>query len=356
MKLKFKKIKKIFKKNKFLKLINKKFLNLKNSIKKFLSRRPHRTFRLTKRIDFKKNIQIPGYFSLTKNTHEIVWRNKKLFGSLLAVYAILTFLFIGMASQDLFNTLSDLIKDTGSKISGGDFGAVGQAGILAITTVAGGATQNLNELQQVLALFFGIYIWLTTVWIVRNILNQNKFKLRDALYNAGSPFVPTLLISLLLIIQMLPFALALIILSAAQFTGFANSGVEAMLLWVGIGLLVVLSLYWLSATFFALVIATLPGVYPWQAYKTASDIVTGRRLTLLYRIIWLAILIAISWILIVLPAILLNTWLSGVWTFLRNIPFIPLLILVMSTATLIWSAVYIYLLYRKIVDDAAKKS
>jgi hypothetical protein len=80
--------------------------------------------------------------------------------------------------------------------------------------VAGGATQNLSELQQVMALFFGTYIWLTTVWILRNLISGNKFKLRDALYSAGAPFVPTLLISLLLIVQLLPFALALVIFTA----------------------------------------------------------------------------------------------------------------------------------------------
>lgn len=354
--MKYKKLIKRFKKNRFIKTLSGYYLKLNARRKNFLSRRPHRSFRPTKRRDYRKKIQIPGYLNLTKSTHEIIWKRKKLFGGLLLIYALISAIFIGMASQDLFNTLSDLLKDTGSKVSGGDFGALGQAGILAITTVAGGATQNLSELQQVMALFFGIYIWLTTVWILRNILSGNKFKLRDALYNAGSPFIPTLLISLLLIIQLLPFSLALVIFTAAQATGFASGGVEAMMLWVGTGFLVVLSLYWLSATFFALVIATLPGVYPWQAYKTASDIVTGRRLTLLYRIIWLSLLICISWILVVLPAILLNTWLSSVWPFFRNIPFIPLLILVMSTATLIWSASYIYLLYRKIVDDAAKKS
>lgn len=354
--MKYKKVFKRIKKNKFLKPIVVLFSKVNVKIKNFLKRRPHRSFRVSKRRDYKKKVTIPGYFSLTSSTHQIIWKNKKLFGSLLLVYAVLTFIFIGIASQDLFNTLSDLLKDTGSKVSGGDFGSLGQAALLALTTVAGGATQNLTELQQVMAIFFGVYVWLTTVWILRNKLSGNKFKLRDAIYNSGGPFVPTLLISLLLIIQLVPFSLAVVIFSAAQLTGIAAGGVESMLLWAGTGLLITLSLYWLSATFFAMIIATLPGAYPWQAYKTASDIVTGRRLTLLYRIFWLALLIVIVWILIVLPAVIFNTWLGDIWPFFRNIPFIPILILIMSTATLIWSATYIYLLYRKIVDDAAKKS
>ena len=354
--MKFKKTIKKLKSVKQLKLVFRLLSKLNSRRKKFLSRRPHRTLRLSKRRDYRKKITLPGYFSLTKSTHQMIWKDKKLFAKLLAVYATMTLLFIGVASQDMFNSLSDLMKETASKISGGDFGSISQASILTLTTVAGGATQNLNELQQVLALFFGVYVWLTTVWIIRNIINGNKFNLRDALYNAGGPFIPTLIISLLLIIQMLPFALALIIQTAAQFTGFATDGAEAMLLWMGTGLLIVLSLYWLSATFFALIIATLPGIYPWQAYKTASDIVTGRRLVLLYRFLWVALLVVLTWAVIVVPAVLINTWLGDVWPLFRNIPFIPILILIMSTATLIWVATYIYLLYRKIVDDAAKKS
>jgi len=354
--MKFKKTIKKLKHIKQLKPVFRLLSKLNARRKNFLSRRPHRSLKLSKRRDYRKKITLPGYFSLTKSTHQMIWKNKKIFIGLLSVYALLTAVFIGIASQDLFNSLSDLMKETGSKISGGNFGAIGEAGVLAITTVAGGATQNLNELQQMLALFFGIYVWLTTVWIIRNILNKNKFKLRDALYSSGSPFVPTLLISLLLIIQLFPFALALIILSASKLTGFASSGVEAMLLWVGIVLLATLSLYWLSATLFALIVATLPGVYPWRAYKTASDIVTGRRMVLLYRFLWMALLVVLTWAVIVVPTVLLNTWLGDVWPFFRNIPFIPILILIMSTATLIWVATYIYLLYRKIVDDAAKKS
>jgi len=354
--MKFKKTIKKLKHIKQLKPVFRLLSKLNARRKKFLSRRPHRSLKLSKRRDYRKKIILPGYFSLTKSTHQMIWKNKKIFIGLLSVYALLTAVFIGITSQDLFNTLSDLLKDTGSKVSGGDFGALGQASILALTTVAGGATQNLSELQQVMALFLGVYIWLTTVWILRNLISGNKFKLRDALYNAGTPFVPTLLISLLLIVQLLPFALALVIFTAGQITGLADGGVEAMMLWIGTGLLVTLSLYWLAATFFALVIVTLPGVYPWQAYKTSSDIVTGRRLTLLYRILWLVILILLSWIVVVLPAVLLNTWLGDLWPFFRNIPFVPIIILIMSTATLIWSATYVYLLYRKIVDDAAKKS
>jgi len=348
-------IKKI-KKLKAYKIVAKFLSKLNKRRKDFLSRRPHRSFRLTKRIDYVKKINLPGYFSLTKKTNDILLKNKKIFTGLMLTYAVMTALFIGMASQEIFNTLSETLKTTSSQVTGGDLGALGQAGVLMITTLAGGATQNLNELQQTIAGLLSVFIWLTTVWILRNSIAGVKFKLRDAIYNAGAPLIPTILLSLMLIIQFIPIALSIVGFSAAQLTGLLDGGIEAMLFWVVIGLLVSLSLYWMSTTLFALVVVTLPGVYPMQALKTASDIVVGRRLMILYRLLWMGLLIILSWIIVMLPLILLNAWITSIWEAFKYVPLVPVVMLAMSTATLIWAASYIYVLYRNIVDDAAKQS
>jgi hypothetical protein len=344
------------KKQKVYIILAKFFSKINKKRKDFLNRRPHRTFRLSKRSDYVKKLNLPGYFSLTKMTNVIIWKNKKIFGGLVLVYGILTALFIGMASQDIFTTLSDMLKNTSTQVAGGDFGALGQAGILMFTTVAGGATQSLNEIQQMLAGLFAIFVWLTTIWILRNKIAGVKIKLRDALYNAGAPLIPSVLLSLMLVVQVIPLALAVVGYSAAQLTGILDGGVEAMLFWIVVGLLVSLSLYWISTTLFALVVITLPGVYPIKALKTASDIVVGRRLRILYRLLWLCLVVTISWIVVFIPIILMNTWITNVWSAFRSVPLVPIVMLFMSTATLIWSASYVYMLYRKIVDDAAKQS
>jgi hypothetical protein len=210
----------------------------------------------------------------------------------------------------------------------------------------------MTDVQQVYAALIAILAWLTSVWLLRNILAGHKVKLRDGLYNAGSPILSTFLVALLLLVQMLPFALALIGYSAASATGLlAAGGVESMLFWIAAGLLTTLSLYLITSTIFALVIVTLPGMYPFQAIKTAGDLVVGRRLRILMRLLWLAAGVSIAWVIVMVPIILIDMWLKGVWSAITWVPTIPFTLLTLGALTIIWASSYVYLLYRKVVDD-----
>jgi hypothetical protein len=196
--------------------------------------------------------------------------------------------------------------------------------------------------------------WLTTVWLLRNILAGNKVKLRDGLYNASAPILSTFLVTLVLILQLLPMALAFIGYAAANASGLLTGGVEAMLFWIAAGLLVVLSLYWVTSTLIALVIVTLPGIYPMKALRTAGDIAVGRRMRLLLRLLWLMATIGISWVVVMVPLILLTAWINSLWPAFSNVPLLPIILAFMSSLTIVWSSSYVYLLYRKVVADDAK--
>ena len=124
-----------------------------------------------------------------------------------------------------------------------------------------------------------------------------------------------------------------------------------MLFWIAAGLLVVMSLYLITSTFFALIIVTLPGMYPSNAIRAAGDLVVGRRLRILARILWMLIGVAIAWVFITLPAILIDSWLKGLWKAIDWLPNVPVIILALSSLTVIWISAYIYLLYRKVVED-----
>ena len=152
---------------------------------------------------------------------------------------------------------------------------------------------------------------------------------------------------------MLPLALVLIGYSAAIASGLLAGGVEAMLFWVAAGLLTSLSIYWITSTFFALVIVTLPGMYPFQAIKTAGDLVIGRRLRILLRIIWMAVGAFLAWAIILIPIIIFDTWLKGIWKAINWVPTVPIILLGLSSLTIVWVSSYIYLLYRKVVADDA---
>jgi len=260
---------------------------------------------------------------------------------------------VGIASQDTYTVLTDTLRETGSEVFAGNAGEVGKAGLLLLTALTGGLSGSLSDVQQIYASLLALMAWLTTVWLLRNILAGHKVKLRDGLYNSAAPLLSTFLVALVLVIQLLPLALALIGYSAAVTSGLLSSGVEAMLFWVSAALLGVLSMYWITSTFIALAVVTLPGMYPGKALRTAGDLVIGRRMKILLRIVWMLLSIIVAWVVIMIPIILLETWLKGIWPAIEAVPVIPVALLLISSATIVWSAGYIYLLYRRVVEDDA---
>jgi hypothetical protein len=323
-------------------------------MKAFLARRPHRSFRRTYRRDYVRSLQLPGYWAFTAQVWRSLWRERKLFGLLAATYAVLSGLLVGIASQDVYTQLGDTLNQTSGNLFQGSWSAVSKAGLLFTTAISGGLNTTPTEGQQVYGALISLMTWLTTVWLLRNILAGQKVRLRDGLYSSGAPILSTFLVGLVVLVQLLPLALALIGYSAAQSSGLLAGGVEAMLFWAAAGLLALLSVYWATSTIIALVVVTLPGMYPYQAIKTAGDLVIGRRTRILMRLLWSIVITLIIWAIIMIPIILLDGWLKSVWSASASVPVVPVMLLIMSSLTVIWLASYVYLLYRKVVEDDAQ--
>ena len=117
---------------------------------------------------------------------------------------------------------------------------------------------------------------------------------------------------------------------------------------------VALVLYWISSTVIALVVVTLPGMYPMRAIKASGDLVIGRRLRVMYRLVWGFLRVLLTWIVIMIVAVLLERWLSSMWSWLSNVPVVPYVGATATAWAVIWFAAYVYLLYRRIVDDDAR--
>jgi len=323
-------------------------------VKDFMARRPHRSFRLTKRRDYARSLKLPGYFAFTGSVSKTLWSHKKIFIWLAVLYAALTTMLVGIGSQDTYMTLTNTLKDTSADVFEGNLGQLGQAGLLFLAIGSSGLTAAPTESQQIYIVLAGLLIWLTTIWLLRSVIAGHKVKLRDGLYNAGSPIVATLLVAVVLVAQLIPIALALIGYSAASSSGLLSGGVATMLFWVAAALLAVISMYWITSTFFALIIVTLPGMYPIRALSTAGDMVVGRRLRILLRILWMFGVIIVSSAVILIPVILIAAGLTNVWPVVGNIPIVPTTLMLVSVSAFVWGTSYIYLLYRKVVDDDAK--
>lgn len=325
----------------------------KRTLDAYLARRPHRSFRLTRRRDYLRPLTLPGYFAFNNHVNKTLWSNKKLFIWLGVVYAVLYGILIGIGSQETYQSLSDLIEESGKEFMGGDFSQVSQAGMIFVIAASTGLTAALSEAQQIYAVLLIFLVWLTTVWLLRNRLAGHKVLLRDGLYNAGAPIVSTVLVAGLLAIQLIPVGIAALGYSYANSAGLLDGGIATMMFWIAASLLGVLSLYWATSTLFALIIVTLPGIYPFKAIKTAGDLVIGRRIKILLRWLWMILSIVVIWAVVLIPAILIDMWLKNLIPAIAWLPFVPIIILLLSTFTTIWTSSYVYLLYRKVVDDDA---
>ena len=283
----------------------------------------------------------------------MLWRNKKLFGGLMLSYFLIALAIGGFGQQEAYDNLSGALSETGGELFEGNLGKISEAGVLLTTAIATGLTPNVTEAQSVLGGLVVFFTWLATVWALRNVMAGRSVKVREAIYSSGSPVVSTMLVAFVLVLQLVPFALAVLVYNAAIYSEFISGGVEEMLLWIGLILLGVLSLYWITSTIFALVVVTLPGMYPMQAIRTAGDLVIGRRLRVLYRIIWVALLTIIAWLVIMIPIIMFDAWIKQILPAISWVPLIPVILLLMSSVTIVWLAAYIYMLYRKVVDDDA---
>lgn len=320
-------------------------------LQNYLKRRPHRSFQLTRRRDYRRSLKLPGYIVFTIEVLKILWLHKRTYFNVVIVFSLFTAMLVGIASQDTFSEIAKVLRDGSTNIFSGGSGEIIQAGLLLIAGIQGDFTQLPSEAQQIYAGTIFFITWLVVVWLLRAQLAGNKPSLRDALYSAGSPIISTAFVGIFFVIQLLPIGLAALVFDAIINTDIASTGVLAMIFSLAGMLLVILSLYLISSTFFALVIVTLPGMYPWKAIRAASDLVIGRRLRILLRLLWLALLIVIVWLVVMIPIVILSSLVQTSVTQIGWVPIVPIMFVVMSTVTMVLASAYVYLLYRKVVDD-----
>ena len=315
--------------------------------KNFLARRPHRSFCKTGRRDYKRRLQLPGYWSFTNQVRLLLVRNKWLFLKFTALYSILSFVAIGILSQDNYNVLTSTLHTLGNSFFSGGLGQF-SVNIAVFAGVVGGVfNTQLTPTQQVYSGLLVLLAWLTLVWLLRQIMAGHKnVRLRDGLYASGSPIVATFLLVMVVLVQIIPFVIAVTAYVAASSVNVLGSIFFDAMFWLVELLLVTASLYWITGSLMALIVVTLPGMYPWRALRVAGDLVVGRRLRLLYRLGWLVFTLFLLWLVVLLPAILVSNI-----SLLKQIPVVPIVVLILLSASMVWIATYLYLLYRKVVDD-----
>ena len=260
-------------------------------------------------------------------------------------------ILVGLMNEDVYVQFQKTIDETSKDISMENIGTFTKSGLLLVSAIAtGGLTQGKTEVQQVFTVLIFLIVWLVTIYLLRHRLANQRIKLRDGLYNALSPLLSTLVVALIIFIELIPIMIVVITYSAAVRTDFLSTPFYALIYFIFAALLTILSVYLVSSSLVALVAVSAPGLYPLVAVRTASDLLAGRRIKFIIRIIYLAIIMVILWVIIMLPLIALDLWLKSIFDFLAGIPFVSLELLIMTCFTAVYCTTYIYLFYRRMLD------
>ena len=236
----------------------------------------YKSFRYSKRLRQPKPA-IKGAFRLFFASTQFLVKRWRLYGGILLVYTALTFILVNGFT---FNS---------SGLFGGSYGTGDDPS---------GAYRSL----------LSIIVSLVLIWALRNssAAKQTKIKVKDAFYKGLYPFVPFILVLLVVGLQLLPLIIANYLYAQVLIGGLAVTALEKGLWLTLFLLLALLSLYMVSSSLFALYIVTLPDVTPMQALKSARDLVRHRRSAIMRKVLFLPLALLGIAAVIILPAITLS--------------------------------------------------
>lgn len=314
----------------------------------------HKSFKRSYREDYKREFETPGIFAHLAETFKLIFKNWKMFGLLMLLVIIANVVLVGIMSEDTYTEFQEILDDTSEEIMGGQIGNVAKASLLLVSTITtGGLSTSMSEVQTVFAVILFLIIWLVTIFILRHTMAGHKIKLRDALYNAGSPIISTFIVLFYVFIDCIPIFIFIIAYSTALQTDFLATPFYALLFFIFSALMFLISGYLLSSSLIAMIAVTAPGLYPMKAIHTSRDLMMGRRIKFIIRILALFLTLAIFWAVIMVPIILFDLWMKTFeWT--AGIPFIPIVLQIMTVFTAIFATTYFYIYYRWMLDYEEK--
>jgi len=253
---------------------------------------------------------LPKARKLFTATWRQLWSHKKLFGGIVLTYGLLNLLFVrGLSGSTDLTSLKDSLDGVLQGV-GGKIASTTTSFVYLLASSGSGNTDASGVYQSILLVLCS----LAFIWALRQVLADHTVRVRDSFYKGMYPLVPFLLVFLLIGVQLLPLAVGGGLYSTVIGNGIAVHAWEKALwlvLFIGLGLW---SLRMITASMFALYIVTLPDMTPLRAYRSARQLVYGRRLYLWRKLIFLPMVLLVLAAVVEIPLILWATPLAA-WVF-----------------------------------------
>lgn len=274
--------------------------------------RLHESFKRSYREDYKRELEMPSITAQVFKSFQVIFANWKIFLPLLLIAVVLNLLLVGVDES-----------------------------------------ANYSGVAMTFRILIFLMVFLVTIFILRRRLAGREVGLREALYNAMTPLLSTLVVFLVAAMQSIPIVLLIIGYSAAVQTDFLKMPFYALLFLVFAALMILLSGYLLSSSLIALVAVSAPGLYPLKALRSASDLMAGRRMKFVYRLIALIIVMILVWVIIVLPMISFEAFMRQ-FTWSAGIPFVQICLTVVTGFIEMYTTTYLYIYYRYLLNYDSK--
>jgi len=278
-------------------------------------------------------VKLPSAWQMARQAAAILWQRRQLFLGILAVYAVLSIIFVRGLSGGV--DVGALRQQLG-KGFGGNTGqlATGLSTVAALVAAAGNGASPASSAYQII---LGLVVSLATIWALRQILAGERVGLRDTFYKGMYPLVPFVLVFGMVLLQLVPLLVGLALYGAATNAGIAVTVFEKLLFGAVMLVFALPTLYWLCSSLFGLYITTLPDMTPMGALRSARQLVRYRRWPIFRKLLFLPLILLVPGTVIMLPVI----WFAA--------PAAPWALFILAMFCLIAAHAYMYTFYRELL-------
>lgn len=268
----------------------------------------YQSFRLQRKIKITSS-GLPGSFRLLWRSLGVLKKHWKVFLMLLLVYGLVDFIVV-----QGFSAGNDVTGSQGTlrSLFNGHIARVA-SGISLFLYMVGSASQGSPATAGSNQFFWVVLSSLAFIWALRQVYSKTQFRARDAYYRGAYPLITFILVLTVIALELAPAIIGGIIFGIAT-GGAASTGIEQVLWALVLAGAILLSLYLIISSFFALYIICLPDMTPFKALRSAHEIVAYRRWTVLRKILFLPCALVVLGGLVVIPLIILVPS-TATWTF-----------------------------------------
>ncbi len=298
----------------------------------------------------KDNIFKQNYFEFSKHVLKVIFKNKKFFIKLGSLMVVIGIVLLGVMSQHSYNIFQEMVN---YKIKDQTFfGTIKKSGILLSSVFdTGGFAIGFSEVKNIYFALIMILTWLAVVKFLRLYLANKKPDFKDTIYSCGTPIISLLINIFFLTLKILPLAIIIILYSLISKSLFFENMINLAILRLISLLLVAINIYWLVPSLISLAVITLPGMYPMDSISFSKSLVEGQRFKIILRLLWHLLWVLTFWVVIMIPIITLdNLFISKIFL-INKIPIIPFVMIVMTIISSIWTFVYFYFIYRRLMEN-----